>query len=171
MDQRFIYEIASSYPELNKWYGWLAGLAYTLPYSLMGLVAGAFTHRVNRKFVLGCTMMLGGLTQFLAGTINSFPVLCGMRVLHGSLNSATTPLTYSLVSDYVPPSRRATANSILSSAIYLGIALSSLSILLIKSHGWRWAYQFSGVCGIALGAIAMMFIKEPKRNRFQVEMT
>jgi len=133
---------------------------------MMGLVVGAFSHKVNRKFMLGCTMMLGGLTQFMAGTINSFPVLCGMRVLHGSLNSATTPLTYSLVSDYVPPNRRATANSILSSAIYLGIALSSLSILLIKSHGWRWAYQFSGVCGIALGAACMMFIKEPKRNTF-----
>lgn len=109
-------------------------------------------------------MMLGGLTQYLSGAINSFPLLCGMRVLHGSLNSATTPLTYSLVSDYVPPNRRATANSILSSSIYLGISLSSLSILLIKSQGWRWAFQFMGVCGIALGAIAMTFIKEPKRD-------
>jgi MFS family permease len=140
MDQRYIYEIAASYPQLNQWYGWLAGLAYTLPYSLMGLVAGAFTNKVNRKFTLGITMMLAGVTQFLSGSINSFPVLVGMRVAHGSLNAATSPLAYSLVSDYVPPEKRATANAVLSSSVYLGISLSSMSILLIKSSGWRVAY-------------------------------
>ena len=77
-------------------------------------------------------MMLGGTAQFLTGAINSFPVLCGMRMLHGSFNASTTPLAFSLISDYVPPQKRATANSILSSAVYLGISLSSLSILMIK---------------------------------------
>lgn len=115
--------------------------------------------------------MLGGVTQFLSGQINSFPFLCSMRVLHGSLNAATTPLSYSLVSDYVPPERRATANSILSSAIYLGISLSSLSILLIKSSGWRWAFKFMGAVGIGLGFLAMTFIKEPKLDTFAKEMT
>lgn len=146
-------------------------MAYTLPYSICGLMVGAFSHKVNRKFVLGLTMMLGGATQFMSGTINSFSFFCGMRVLHGSLNAATTPLSYSLVADYVPPERRATANSILSASIYLGISLSSLSILLIKNSGWRWAFQFMGACGIVLGAIAMVFIKEPKRDTFATEMT
>jgi MFS family permease len=59
-----------------------------------------------------------------------------MRVLHGAMNSATNPLAYSLVFDYVPPERRATANSILATAIYAGVSLSSLSILLIKNIGW-----------------------------------
>jgi MFS family permease len=106
----------------------------------MGLVVGSFTNKINRKFMLGLTMMLGGVTQFMSGSVNSFPFLCAMRVLHGSLNAATTPLSYSLVADYVPPEKRATANSILSSAIYLGISCSSLSILLIKSSGWRWTF-------------------------------
>jgi predicted MFS family arabinose efflux permease len=52
----------------------------------------------------------------------------------------TNPLTYSLVADYVPPEKRATANSILASAVYVGVSLSSLSILMFKSMGWRWAY-------------------------------
>lgn len=171
MDHKSLYEISASYPELTKWYGWLAGVAYTLPYSIVGLVIGAFTSRVNRKFMLGLTMMLGGITQYLAGAVNSFPFLCGMRVLHGSLNAATTPLSYSLISDYVPPEKRATANSVLSSAIYLGISLSSLSILLIKSQGWRWAYQFMGLIGVGLGILAMTLVKEPKLDTFAREMT
>jgi len=80
---------------------------------------------------LGLSIVFGGLSQFIAGSFNSFPLLCGMRVLHGSVSAATNPLSYSLVADYVPPHRRATANSIISSSRYLGVSLSSLSILLI----------------------------------------
>ena len=55
-----------------------------------------------------------------------------MRVLHAVMNSATNPLTFSLVSDYVHPDKRNTVNSILGSSSYIGIALSSLAIMLIK---------------------------------------
>jgi MFS family permease len=118
----------------------LAGIAYTLPYMIVGLFAGAITHKVNRKLMLGVMMIIGSLSTFLTGSVNSFPLLCAMRVLHGSMNSATSPLTYSLVADYIPPERRATANSILSSAIYIGIAMSSISIMLIQKTGWRLAF-------------------------------
>ena len=132
LDQRAFYEIGASYPQLEGSYGLLSGLAYTLPFSIFGLIFGASTNKVNRKMVLGLTLMIGGLSQSLSGMVNSFPVLCGMRILHGAMNSALSPLSYSLVSDYVPPEKRATANSILATAIYSGISLSSLSILLIK---------------------------------------
>lgn len=140
MDQRAFYEIGASYQQLEGSYGMLSGLAYTLPFSLCGLIFGALSNSVNRKAALGASLIIGGLSQSLTGMINSFPVLCGMRVLHGAANSALSPLSYSLVSDYIPPEKRATANSILATAVYAGISLSSLSILLIKSQGWRWAY-------------------------------
>ena len=158
------FEISSSYPQLEAWYGTLAGLAYTLPYCIVGLFMGAITHRVNRKFLLGVTMMIGSISQFMMGRVDSFPLLCGMRVLHGSMNSATSPLTYSLVADYIPPEKRATANSILSSAIYLGIAMSSLSIMLIQRTGWRLAFQLMGMIGVGVGITSIFYIREPKRG-------
>jgi MFS family permease len=117
---------------LHKWYGWLAGLAYTLPYAIGGLVMGSMSGNINRKKTMGICVMISGLCQFFTGRFDSFASLCGMRVLHGAANAATNPLSYSLVADYVPPEKRATANSILGSAIYVGVALSSLSILMIK---------------------------------------
>jgi len=125
---------------MEQWYGWLAGALYSVPYSLTGLVMGALTHRVNRKLTLGIAMILSGVCQFFTGAFNSFHVLMGMRALHGSMNSATNPLSYSLIADYIPPEKRATANSVLSSAHYVGIAFSSMSILLIKQIGWRYFY-------------------------------
>ena len=133
---------------------------------IVGLFMGAITHKVNRKLMLGVTMLVGSFSTFLIGRVHSFPLLCAMRVLHGSMNSATSPLTYSLVADYIPPERRATANSILSSAIYLGIAMSSISMMLISKTGWRWAFQIYGLIGILVGVASMTFIKEPERGNF-----
>ena len=62
MDQRSIYEISASYPQLEKWYGVLAGLAYTVPYSIAGLIMGSFTGVVNRKKFMGIAVMISGLT-------------------------------------------------------------------------------------------------------------
>jgi len=60
-----------------------------------------------------------------------------MRILHGAVSSTINPLSYSLVADYFPPEKRSRANALLTAGGYLGIALSSISILLIKSLGWR----------------------------------
>ena len=91
-----------------------------------------------------------------------------MRVLHGSFNSATSPLSYSLVAEFVPPEKRGTANSILSAAIYIGIALSSLSVMLIKRIGWRATWMFTGGLGIMIGCLAMLLI--PNKGPFSDHM-
>lgn len=69
----------------------------------MGLFMGALADKFNRKIMLSSIIILASLTQILTGVIDSFFILCGMRVLHGCLNSATNPLAYSLVSDIIPP--------------------------------------------------------------------
>ena len=125
------FEIASSYPDLGKYYGIIVGLLFTLPFAISGLVMGYLTDKFNRKIMLGITVILSSMTQIVTGLVDSMPVLCGMRILQGSLNAATKPLTFSLVSDYVPLENRSTANSLLGSGVYIGIALSSLSILSI----------------------------------------
>jgi MFS family permease len=55
-----------------------------------------------------------------------------MRVFHAALNSVANTLFYSLVADYFPKNQRGFANSILQSANYVGIALSSISIIIIN---------------------------------------
>jgi len=108
-----IYEIATAYPKLDSWYGLLQGLIYTLPYASAGLIAGKMSDNVNRSLVLGAVVILASLTIGITGFVDSFAVLALMRIFHGMLNSATNPLSFSIISDYFPPSRRATANSII----------------------------------------------------------
>jgi hypothetical protein len=60
-DQRHVYEISASYPEIARWYGWLSGLAYSLPYSIAGVLMGSYTHVVNRKKIMAIVMVLAGV--------------------------------------------------------------------------------------------------------------
>ena len=87
-----------------------------------------------------------------------------MRVLHAIVNSATNPLTFSLVSDYVHPDKRNTVNSILGSSSYIGIALSSLAIMLIKKQGWRFSFGLLGLLSVAVSVITLLFLKEVPRG-------
>lgn len=158
------YEIATSYPQLSGWYGALCGLIYTIPYSFFGLVAGKWSDKVNRKMFLGAVLVLAGLTCGITGAVNSFFVLGLMRVFHALLNTSSNPLSFSLVSDYFPPEKRATANSIIQAGNYLGVGVSSFSVLLISMYGWRAQYGIMAGLSAILGLVTMFAVKEPERG-------
>jgi len=58
-------------------------------------------------------------------------------VLLGMTQAFSGPAAHTLISTTFPPHRRATANAIYTSGIYLGAALASVSVLLTRSIGWR----------------------------------
>lgn len=116
-------------------------------------------------------LMLAGATIGISGFRDSFLVLAAMRVFHGMLNSATNPLSFSIIQDYFPPENRSLANSLIQAGNYVGVGVSSLSILLIKKHGWRYLYKFMGIAGILFGGASIFLIKEPKRGQFLDEAT
>lgn len=166
-----VYEIATAYPDLAVWFGLLTGLIYTLPYAGFGLVAGQISDKVNRKFFLGLVVILASLTMGVTGFSSSLGVLAIMRVFHGMLNAASNPLSFSLITDYFPKEKRATANSLIQAGNYVGVGFSSLTILLITKFGWRISLGIMAAVGTAFGAATMAFIKEPERGRYLDEAT
>lgn len=169
VEKKTTFEIASSFPQLKQWYGLLAGLIYTIPYSFFGLVAGKISDSVNRKLFLGIVIILASVTMGISSVTNSFFVLSAMRVVHGMLNSSSNPLSFSIIADYFPPDKRSTANSIIQAGNYIGVGVSSLSILLISKFGWRTCYGIMGIVGAVFGALTMTLVKEPERGRYLSE--
>ena len=108
-------------------------------------------------------MILLSVFHMANGFASSVWMVCALRVMHGAISSAIDPLSYSLVSDYFHKEKRSQANSILSSGTFLGIALSSMSILLIKGFGWRAAYLSVGGIGILSGLVGL-FMPPYKRK-------
>ena len=62
-----IFDIKAAYPSLLNNYGLIAGLAYTLPYSVVGLFMGSLADKFNRKYLLAATLALGGISSILTG--------------------------------------------------------------------------------------------------------
>lgn len=91
-----------------------------------------------------------------------------LRVVLGITCAACNPTAYSMIGDYFPPNRRATANSIFTSGIYVGNAVSSLSIIIIKYYGWRNDFIIPGYIGLIIGALGLLCLSEPVRGKFAV---
>ena len=106
-------------------------------------------------------MALSGLTMGAAGFMDSFLVLAASRFALGTIGAMFNPMSFSLLTEYFPPERRATANSIIQSGNYIGWGLSSISILLIKAFGWRSTFGILGASACAIGALCVTFVKEP----------
>ena len=151
-------------------YGNLTGLAYTLPFATFGLFVGKLTETVNRKWALAIVIGLAASAMGFTGFIDSFIVLAAMRVFHGMINSSTNPLSFSLISDYFPPERRATANSIIHSGQYIGTAMGSISILLISKFGWRSTYGIMAAISLMVSAAIAFIVKEPMRGKFLTKL-
>ena len=145
---------------MDQYYGILSGMAYTVPFSFGGILLSLMRGNYNRKTLLAGTVALGGISQILTGMIDSFPLLCLMRSVHGFCFSVTIPLLATMVRDYFPRTQRGTANSVLYSANYFGTALSSLGIILISAAGWRSTYSIMGGIGIAIAFLTNLIARD-----------
>jgi MFS family permease len=81
-------------------------------------------------------------------------------MLHGIFSSSLNPLTFSLIRDNFSEENRGTANSVLMSANYLSIALSSITIMIINQVGWRGSYAIMGASGLFSAILAFLVIKK-----------
>lgn len=118
--------------------------------------------KYNRKYLLGLGCVLWSVTSYVQGATNSFAMFFAMRFLLGITQSICMPASITLLSDYFPPETRTTATSISNGGMYLGSALSSFSILAIKTLGWRWTFKAMGISGIIIGALMLLFMAEPR---------
>lgn len=117
---------------MAEYFGLLTGFAYTIPFAFGGLFFGAKTDKWNRKWTISALMAACAVTMGGVAFIDSFMILALSRFAIGLISSAFNPMSFSLLTDYFPADRRATANSIVQSGNYVGWGLSSISIMAIK---------------------------------------
>ncbi|HEY0079935.1 MAG TPA: MFS transporter [Pyrinomonadaceae bacterium] len=90
--------------------------------------------------------------------------LCLVRAAVGVGESAYSTITPSLIADYFPPQRRATALGVFQAAIPMGFALGFvIGGVLAHFFGWRVAFMIVGVPGLITAAMVWR-LKEPVRG-------
>jgi MFS family permease len=116
--------------------------------------------------MLSCAAIAWSACTLASGIIHNYWMLFVFRFCIGIFESVFNPCAYGIISDYFHPSSRTTANSIFNLGVYLGGALSSITIILITSLGWRGTYDITGIGGMIIGFVTLFFVIEPKRGYF-----
>src|SRR5205807_10093959 len=92
--------------------GLLSGLCFALVYSAAALPTARWVDRGNRRTVITLALAGWSVMTALCGLVQSFWQLAAARFGVGIFEPGAMPAAQSLISDYFPPERRATALAI-----------------------------------------------------------
>jgi MFS family permease len=120
------------------------------------------TDKWNRKWTISAFMAAAACAMGGVAFFDSFLILAVSRFAIGLISSVFNPMSFSLLTDYFPADKRATANSIVQSGNYVGWGLSSISIMAIKQYGWRTTYGIIGSFALAVSALFAVIVKDPR---------
>lgn len=147
--------------------GLLGGLAFALFYTILGIPIARLAERRNRVNIIAVALVTWSAMTALCGAARTFPQLLLARVGVGVGEAGCSPAAQSLIADYFPPERRATALSIYSLGIPLGSLFGALAGgWLAEAFGWRMVFVLLGLPGIALALLVRLTMREPVRGLF-----
>lgn len=146
--------------------GLLTGLAFAILYAVLGLPIARYADKNNRKNVVSISLVIWSAMTALSGMAQSFTQLLLARVGVGIGEAGGSPPAHSIISDYFEPEKRATALSIYSTGVYIGIGLGFLiGGVIAQYYGWRMALYALGIPGILYAVLVYFTVKEPIKGR------
>jgi MFS family permease len=146
--------------------GLISGFAFATIYSLAGIPIARFADRGSRRSIIAVGLALWSAMTALSGVARTALQLVCARLGVGLGESACSPTAHSLISDYFPVSRRATALSVYQLGIVFGIALGlALGGWANDLYGWRAAFMIVGVPGLLLALTVRLTLREPRRGQ------
>lgn len=150
--------------------GLLGGPAFAILYTLLGIPIARMAEKTNRMTILSICIGLWSLATAACGFAVNYATLFAARVGVSIGEAGCTPPANSVISDYFPAERRATALSIYALGIPIGSMIAAVGGGWIATHvGWREAFIWLGVPGVLLAVIVKLTVKEPPRTVSKAE--
>ncbi len=156
--------------------GFLYGTAFGVFYALFGIPLGRLADSWNRVRLMTVGLALWSVMTALSGAARSGLQLTAARIGVGVGEASASPCAYSILSDYFPREKRATALATYTAGTYIGAGLSLfLGAEVLKRWnaafpdgwhgivGWQATFVAMGLPGIVL-AFVVARLKEPARG-------
>lgn len=143
--------------------GLISGTAFALFYSVLGVPVARIAERVDRPRIIAVALASWSAMTMLCGVATSFFQLFLFRVGVGIGEAGGTPPAHALIADLFPAERRATAISIYSLGVPLGILFGAVAGgALGEALGWRAALMLMGAPGLLLALLVLIVIRDPR---------
>jgi predicted MFS family arabinose efflux permease len=148
--------------------GLLSGFAFALVYVTAGIPIAYWADRGNRRNVIALAVAVWSGMTALSGFAQNYVQLLLARVGVGLGEAGGSPPAHSMISDYYPPERRASALGFYSAGLHFGIVLGFLIGGVIEEWlGWRAAFMAVGLPGVIFASIFVLTVREPVRGRWE----
>jgi len=157
----------------------LMGFSFAVFYTFFGLFLGRLADSKSRRGLIAAGFALWSVFTAGCGLARNYTQMLFMRMGVGVGEAALSPAAYSLITDYFPPHRLATAISVYSMGIYIGSGVAFLLggtvvglaagreswtlPLLGAVRAWQVIFFLVGLPGVLL-ALLMYTVREPQRR-------
>lgn len=175
--------IRTSFNISDTQFSLLAGLAFAIFYSVMGLPLARIADRKSRRVLIAVGITVWSAMTTLCGFAQGFWSLFAARVGVGVGEAALSPAAYSMITDYFPKKSLARALSVYTVGVTIGSGLAyiiggkvvefAMSMGTVDlpfvgaTEGWQLTFFVVGIPGI-LVALLMLTVREPaRRGRIQ----
>jgi MFS family permease len=159
--------------------GLLAGFAFAIFYTLLGVPIARLADKKNRKGLICAGIVVWSIMTAACGLSKTYWQLFLMRVGVGVGEATLSPAAYSIIADYFPPQRLAKAVGVYAMGLYLGagvaLLVGSAVVALVSGeeafvlpiigmvYPWQLTFLVVALPGLAVLAL-MMTVKEPPRT-------
>lgn len=151
--------------------GAMSGLAFALFYTVLGLPIARYAERGHRPYIIAVALAVWSAFTALCGLAQNFVQLLLARIGVGVGEAGCTPPAHSLITDYVPKEKRASALAFYSMGTPLGSLVGmALGGMIADAYGWRMAFIVCGIPGVVLAVVAALSLVEPRIRRTAAEM-
>jgi predicted MFS family arabinose efflux permease len=145
--------------------GALGGIFFAAVYTILGIPIARVADKANRPWVMTISLALWSGFTVLSGFARNYGVLAVARAGVGVGEAGCSPTAHSLLADYFPPQKRATALAIYSMGISIGTLLGmAIGGIVAEHYGWRTAFLVAGAPGLAFAVLAVFTLREPRNQ-------
>lgn len=149
----------------NLQMGLLTGFAFALFYATLGIPIARYADGNNRRNLIALAITVWSVFTALSGLAQNFWHMLIARIGVGIGEAGGSPPSHSMISDYFPAEKRATALGIYSLGIPFGILFGFLAGGWVNEFfGWRWAFAVVGLPGILIAVLVRFTLREPPRG-------
>ncbi len=149
----------------DKQIGLMTGLSFALFYTTLAVPVAALADKWNRSWIIAIAISFWSIMTMVCGLAQNFTQMFLARIGVGVGESACSPASHSLITEYFPPERRAGAMGIYGAAVPVGAFLAYAGGgWVVENFDWRTAFIMAGAPGILLGIIVWLTVKDKRRG-------
>jgi len=146
--------------------GLVAGLAFAVLNVVLALWVARIAERRRRLTLVTIGTVLWSIATAACGLANSFIQLVLARISVGVGEAVGLPSSSSIISDYFPKEKRATAMSVLLLAPPIGAFIGFVGGgYIAQAYGWRTAFWIASIPGFILAVLTALIVAEPPRGQ------